>query len=512
MPNSSSRTQAQPARNRGSASGAPTTPPPSSPIVPPVRRKPCEVAAEKKRKECEAALKDLRKTKKPKPKTTQQPKEKEVKDLLEEVSKYYKRCIDAYLPLHMVVFQGMKSESRDDEDWCNFIKELPDPLAAPPPEPDEEPQVTNERPQDNDQPMEQDQGHSEEVSEEEETMQTPEELKAQLLKAWAKLKEKSSAFLTFANFCAVHQEPKDFTDMAYAMTRVADQCLYDDNHTLKNAMDKLVSPNIFTGASCVQTFQKGSKADRGVKNDVLLELQLHWDDIPEYRDGDAETRNILKQYRMEDGRDLTADDMSAFMYDISQVNVPPDDAPQDVGDDDEEIEYFESGFLMSHFLTRESPAAKNKHVDNARAMNMLCVTPEYMMWVMNRVRFAICDLERWGSDDKEFSFVHSYYNTLDMYKRLDLKQRKEILAFWNQENFGNPKGRIEKSLRSSKPKEGSNVDKFHKRRDRIDAAKKAAAEKAAAEKAAAEKAAAEQAAAEEAAAAAAAAHGGGDGN
>ncbi|KAJ8092888.1 hypothetical protein PM082_023521 [Marasmius tenuissimus] len=68
------------------------------------------------------------------------------------------------------------------------------------------------------------------------------------------------------------------------------------------------------------------------------------------------------------------------------------------------------------------------------------------LFKMAMTRFAICDLERWGSNDKEFLFTHFFYNTFKIYERLEDDQKKKILAFWNEEAFGNPKGRVEKTL------------------------------------------------------------------
>ncbi|KAJ8092889.1 hypothetical protein PM082_023522 [Marasmius tenuissimus] len=275
MPTSSSRTQAQSAHTRGSASCALTTPPPLSPIVPPVRRNPCEKAAEKKRKDCEAALKDTRKAKKPQTKRMQQPKEKSTKEKLEEAAKYFKRCIDPCLPLYVVVIEGMRLENQDDDEWVVFIKELPSTPASPPPQLEQDPQAANRNQEGEDWPINQDQEPTEPSSDEQEVVETPEDLLGDALEAWGKLNAKTPIFLTFAEFCAQHQEPKDFADMAFAMTATANQVLYDNNHELKKSIEKLVSPNIFTQTSCVQDFREGSKAERGIENDVLLELQLH---------------------------------------------------------------------------------------------------------------------------------------------------------------------------------------------------------------------------------------------
>ncbi|KAL0056632.1 hypothetical protein AAF712_016762, partial [Marasmius tenuissimus] len=301
MPNSFSRAQAQSACTQGSASCALTTPPPLSLIVPPVHRNPCEKVAKKKRKECEAALKSIRKAKKPRTKRTQQPKEKSTKEKLEEATKYFKRCIDPCLPLYVVVIKGVRSENRDDNEWVAFIKELPSTPTSPPPQLEQDPQAANRDQEGKDWPMNQDQEPTEPSSDEQEVVEyihhfsgtytystfetrTPKDLLGDALEAWGKLNTKMPIFLTFAEFCAWHQEPKDFADMAFVMMATANQVLHNDNHKLKKSIEKLVSPNIFTGTSCVQDFREGSKAERGIKNDVLLELRLHWDDIVKYQD------------------------------------------------------------------------------------------------------------------------------------------------------------------------------------------------------------------------------------
>ncbi|KAJ8092501.1 hypothetical protein PM082_023754 [Marasmius tenuissimus] len=474
---------------------APATPVRSSATPPPPVHQPVQTAADKKRKECESALNSLKVVKKPRVKRPRQAKEKTVEQQLVEGAKYFKRCIDPFLPLFNVYVEGVRAEQQDEyaDDWADFIVELPNLEATPAADPNADQNMEPSEPTPSDAtPLIQPENT-------EKTTPGTQDYLTHCLDCWEKLKAHSPVFLIFAEFCVVHQDPEEFLKIASKLWEVANQVQYDDNHTLKRELHKLVSPNIFTGTSCVQNFSsKGPKTERGMRNDVILELMLDWDDIVEYRDGnDAERSEILDAYRTSK-KELDAGGLPALLYDVFFVEEPALD------EDGEPIKRFEDGFLLSPLLANVARTIfmsgrignKNKHVDVARSMDMRVFTPESKVYVAMMLRYAMSTVDSWGEDDNDFSFQEFYYGTLDFYRTLDAIQQDQIMQFWNIEVFGDAKGRVEKSLRDKKPKDGSNLNQYHQRREKEAAAAKAAAEKAAAEKAAAEKAAAEKAAEE----------------
>ncbi|KAL0058363.1 hypothetical protein AAF712_014967 [Marasmius tenuissimus] len=130
--------QPQPSRTQNSAG---TGPLPLSPLgfsSPP--RPPTPGAVKQKRKEGEEALKDAWKTKKPKLIKVNQPKKKKRITLMKEGCKYYKQCIDAYLPLYTIVLEGVKWEQK--ENWLVLAAGLPDIGVLPPgcEDPDQDPE------------------------------------------------------------------------------------------------------------------------------------------------------------------------------------------------------------------------------------------------------------------------------------------------------------------------------------------------------------------------------------
>ncbi|KAJ8075540.1 hypothetical protein PM082_021170 [Marasmius tenuissimus] len=507
-----SRPQPQPSRRQNGAGTGPLPPSPPRSSSPP--RPPTPDAVKQKRKECEEALKDARKTKKPKLIKVNQPKKKKRITLMKEGCKYYKRCIDAYLPLYTIVLEGVKWEQK--ENWSVLAAGLPDTGVLPPgcedrdqdPEGDRDAEVDDDEaqvdghqdergqdgdpeqdPQDPQDPQDGQDGQDGQEPEPSWPADKPDEddestaFHKHCIEAWQKLKKKCPAYVEYIDWCAEKGEVKFLTDLMASLTKTSNQVLYDDNNTLKTDMRDLLNPNVYTGLNTLQTFSsKGSKADRGIGNDGTLEVMVNWEDIRDYLKGDDATKQeILDQYRVEPVKPLNASGFPALLYDVLLVEDP-------------ESEEFETGYLLSPFLIRcaadvltsGNAASQNKHVDVARSMDMRVVTAEFMAYLATRVRFALSASSNTNKDDEDFSFSDFYYNVLAVYRRLKPEQQQEIVQFWNKGVFGNAKGRVEKSLCRTKPQAGSNLERFFALRDAEDASAAAkAAEAAAAEAAAA---------------------------
>ncbi|KAK1215311.1 hypothetical protein PQX77_022084, partial [Marasmius sp. AFHP31] len=264
---------------------APPAPAPSSPR-PPRRLKATD--ADKKRKQAEEALQKCRVGKKPRKSQRPPPQEKTVWESVEEGAKYFKRCIDPFLPILHVILEGVRSEGRPE--WAEFIADIGD-IGASLPQAEEDMDQQDEPEQQGDAPMSPPATDGPEVEEDGPAISNGDEYRGHCIEAWQKLKEHTPAFIDYVNFCVAQDDHGALQELASQLSKIANQMRHNDNDTLKKEIHKLVSPNVFTDEVCVQSFDiKTSKAVLGIANDVTLELHLNYDDILRYRDAEEEER------------------------------------------------------------------------------------------------------------------------------------------------------------------------------------------------------------------------------
>ncbi|KAL0566738.1 hypothetical protein V5O48_015264 [Marasmius crinis-equi] len=306
----------------------------------------------------------------------------------------------------------------------------------------------------------------------------------QCMAAFQSLIEKKPMFAEFLDHCAAQEKIEGFDSVISELNHVVRQVLYDNNHTLKEHLHKLLSPNPYTDVNDVQDLHPTFKADRDVSNDLICSYLLSRDDMLAYRDGDQTLRDeILAKYRADEWA-LDDDDLPAFLYDVKVATNPPP-APEPVapqGNNSEPVVnpntlicWRDIGLYRGPLAIRSgqciltSPGsagqlpksfaqAKQKNPDNTKKMGITSVSAELICRICMALQFSLSSCQTWTETIGDFSF-YNFYEAILAHLTEDKDFLDEVIAFWNKEIYGDPKGRIDKPkvARKARPESDGSV-------------------------------------------------------
>ncbi|KAK1220810.1 hypothetical protein PQX77_016381 [Marasmius sp. AFHP31] len=365
---------------------------------------------------------------------------------LECAAKFYKRNVDFDIPFHMAMIEGIRTDGRDE--WAVIAEQLPPPIG---PAPEANSSAVNDANSDND------------TQRHDESSVANAEYFTHCREAWAVLITNQPIITEFITYVAESGNVEGFLTLITSMTEESDQMLWNDNTALKKAVFDLLVPSTFPFSMHTKPAKrKCTKDDRGIKNDLILEQFLSWDDIVSYRDDDEAGPLIASEYRsIVTPKYLYAEDLPALLYDPEMV----------------EEDLRTKGFLLSpflircgqHILTSESSVGQNPskvpsptkkgYTDNAGRMNMYKIQIGFIAYIATLARFALSTVPRWGSNDGTFCFIDFYYLVIKIFCKMLPDDQAAILKFWNLSIFGNENGRTQRPARSATT-EGSNADLF----------------------------------------------------
>ncbi|KAK1218644.1 hypothetical protein PQX77_018651 [Marasmius sp. AFHP31] len=352
----------------------------------------------------------------------------------------------------MAVIEGIRTDGRDE--WAVVAEQLPPPI-APAPEP-------NSSAANNDNSATANNGDRDTQRHDESSSMDAEYL-AHCREAWTVLTTNQPIVTEFISYVVESGNVEGFLTLITSMSKESDQMLWNDNTALKKAAFDLLVPSTFPFSMHTKPVKKKpTKDDRGIKNDLILEQFLSWDDIIPYRDDDEAGPLITDEYRsVVMPKNLYAEDLPALLYDPKMV----------------EEDLRTKGFLLSpflircgqHILTSESSVGqdpskgshptKKGYADNAGRMNMYKVQIGFIAYIATLARFALSTVPRWGSNNGTFCFIDFYYLVIKMFCKMLPNDQAAILKFWNQSIFGDENGPTQGPIRSATTK-GSNADLF----------------------------------------------------
>ncbi|KAL0568692.1 hypothetical protein V5O48_013284, partial [Marasmius crinis-equi] len=281
----------------------------------------------------------------------------------------------------------------------------------------------------------------------------------------------------FINHCAAKEDGDGFLHVLNEMHHEANQALYNDNKNLKREMHLLISPDPFTKFSHIQDWHPKTKADRGLKNELVCKYWMTRVDMLAFKVGNPDQqKQIIEKYQDPDF-ELKADCLPVFIYDVDKIDPVKANA----------------GLFLSPFLIRcaqyiltgptsvgQPPKLKpvvsaTVRGDNAHIMRIAEVTPPFIFYVCCVARFAMSTVPYWGEWDGSFSLFEFWDQLEYSFNDQSGAWQRNVLRFWNLKVFGAARGRGDYPVAVRRPQVESDSDVLRRQRDEERAAEAAAA-------------------------------------